>query len=317
MDSCVIDMTGLNGILDPDVGVEVKQTCRIENIYLIGKGIIPGIHVVLFRASSSPSIIKNIRSENGIAGIYSVFSQLKIENAIIRRCGASEINLGALDYNTLFEIYNSLIIAVPGSINGGGGRGIHSEGGYQIIKNNIIIQKTSINTICGVSCEFTRSTILTNNLISGFDPANYGGWEPIDSLYVVNNTFLYDTLDFSGSSGSVTIRTGLKTRFRNNMIVNNMIGLRCINDTLYSNYNLFWNNNQDIRGKIKIGVNDKFSDPMFVMDGNPYWQLYDFHLQKYLPGIDAGNPNILDKDGSRSDIGMFGGPDGESYTYWT
>jgi fibronectin type 3 domain-containing protein len=31
--------------------------------------------------------------------------------------------------------------------------------------------------------------------------------------------------------------------------------------------------------------------------------------------IDAGDPNILDKDGSRSDIGLYGGPYGESYPY--
>ena len=31
--------------------------------------------------------------------------------------------------------------------------------------------------------------------------------------------------------------------------------------------------------------------------------------------IDAGDPSILDKDGSRSDIGLYGGPFGESYKY--
>jgi hypothetical protein len=41
----------------------------------------------------------------------------------------------------------------------------------------------------------------------------------------------------------------------------------------------------------------------------------DFHLQMYSPLIDAGDPNILDIDGSRSDIGLFGGPYGEIYTY--
>ena len=40
----------------------------------------------------------------------------------------------------------------------------------------------------------------------------------------------------------------------------------------------------------------------------------DFELQMYSPLIDAGDPNILDKDGSRSDIGLFGGPLGEKYT---
>ncbi len=42
---------------------------------------------------------------------------------------------------------------------------------------------------------------------------------------------------------------------------------------------------------------------------------WDYHLQAYSPAIDKGDPSILDLDGSRSDIGMFGGPYGEVYTY--
>ena len=40
-----------------------------------------------------------------------------------------------------------------------------------------------------------------------------------------------------------------------------------------------------------------------------------FIFKNILPAIDAGDPNILDIDGSRSDIGMFGGPLGQVYTY--
>ncbi len=40
-----------------------------------------------------------------------------------------------------------------------------------------------------------------------------------------------------------------------------------------------------------------------------------FTYKNILPLIDAGDPNILDKDGSRSDIGLYGGPFGESYKY--
>jgi hypothetical protein len=35
----------------------------------------------------------------------------------------------------------------------------------------------------------------------------------------------------------------------------------------------------------------------------------------YSPLIDAGDPTILDKDESISDIGLYGGPYGESYVY--
>ena len=52
---------------------------------------------------------------------------------------------------------------------------------------------------------------------------------------------------------------------------------------------------------------------MFVKDTIPTANgNYDFHLQKYSPAIDKGDPTILDVDGSRSDIGMFGGPLGRN-----
>ena len=42
---------------------------------------------------------------------------------------------------------------------------------------------------------------------------------------------------------------------------------------------------------------------------------YDFRLQKYSPAIDRGDPDILDVDGTRSDMGMYGGPLGQEYKY--
>jgi hypothetical protein len=53
---------------------------------------------------------------------------------------------------------------------------------------------------------------------------------------------------------------------------------------------------------------------MFVKDHGDFPDI-DFHLQMYSPLIDAGDSTILDRDGTRSDIGLFGGPYGESYTY--
>jgi hypothetical protein len=53
---------------------------------------------------------------------------------------------------------------------------------------------------------------------------------------------------------------------------------------------------------------------MVVNDDSTQGKL-DFHLQMYSPLIDVGDPNILDKDSTRSDIGLYGGPYGESYIY--
>ena len=82
-----------------------------------------------------------------------------------------------------------------------------------------------------------------------------------------------------------------------------------------SDYNLFWENNVNYHYS-NYGDSDIVADPMFVKDTIPNEELdFDFHLQKYSPAIDKGNPDILDVDGTRSDIGMFGGPYGEKYTY--
>ena len=42
---------------------------------------------------------------------------------------------------------------------------------------------------------------------------------------------------------------------------------------------------------------------------------FNLYLQKFSPLIDAGDPTILDKDGTGSDIGLYGGPYGEQYHY--
>src|SRR5690606_11100889 len=72
----------------------------------------------------------------------------------------------------------------------------------------------------------------------------------------------------------------------------------------------------DFFSKPAYGDSDRVADPMFVKDTLPNPQLdFDYHLQAFSPGIDKGDPDILDTDGSRSDIGLYGGPYGESYTY--
>ncbi|MBK7629406.1 MAG: hypothetical protein IPJ23_01545 [Ignavibacteriales bacterium] len=84
---------------------------------------------------------------------------------------------------------------------------------------------------------------------------------------------------------------------------------------LKSDYNIYWQNTTNLDG-VLLGDSDIVADPMFVNDTiTTLTSGYDFHLQKYSPAIDKGDPSILDVDGSRSDIGLFGGPYGQKYTY--
>ena len=84
-------------------------------------------------------------------------------------------------------------------------------------------------------------------------------------------------------------------------------------------YNCFYSNRPMMRphigntngsGTIDSVYGNVYADPMFVDYDNG-----DLRLQKGSPCIDAGAPWILDPDGSRSDIGAFGGPGGSVYIY--
>jgi hypothetical protein len=71
-----------------------------------------------------------------------------------------------------------------------------------------------------------------------------------------------------------------------------------------ADYNIVTGQQYDIQGA--HGENDLDTNPMFVDPAAG-----DFHLRAQSPAIDAGNPAVgyNDTDGTRNDIGMYGGPD--------
>ena len=63
------------------------------------------------------------------------------------------------------------------------------------------------------------------------------------------------------------------------------------------------------------GTGNINSEPLFVGDGvamDPRQAVdplvFDYHLQSSSPLVDAGNPSVIDVDGTVSDIGAYGGP---------
>ncbi len=166
--------------------------------------------------------------------------------------------------------------------------------------NNIIVFD-NVNGSFGFR-DFGSNSILKNNLIYG--KGSYGFWTYGDSI--VNNV-LYGQ-DGNWNRGIF----GAGSDIRNNNVQNASIGL--FYDTGGGNppvyqYNNMWGNNTNFQN-FSPDTTNIFVNPMFVNEDS-----MDFHLQIFSPLINAGDPNILDKDGSRSDIGLFGGPYGEKYTY--
>jgi hypothetical protein len=106
---------------------------------------------------------------------------------------------------------------------------------------------------------------------------------------------------------------GVPIAIRNNIIVGTQLRdlyyMKPTDSTV--GFNLFWgvhNSGHPADTASRPARGSMFADPMFV-DTN------DYHLQAFSPAIDAGDTLLLDPDGSRSDIGPYGGPLGEVYAY--
>ncbi|RME46152.1 MAG: hypothetical protein D6795_15740 [Deltaproteobacteria bacterium] len=79
-------------------------------------------------------------------------------------------------------------------------------------------------------------------------------------------------------------------------------------------YSNVWNNTPENFFHLEdpTGAEGNISvDPRFVDTTGNDPLAWDLHLASDSPLIDAGDPGILDPDGSRSDIGAYGGPEGD------
>ncbi len=146
--------------------------------------------------------------------------------------------------------------------------------------NNLLSTSSSLAKNGILHCELGE---IKNNVISGFEY----GIEPYPGTIIRNNVIMNSW------------RSAIK------------ISLSSFHADI--NYNLFFNNPQISSDLSRFNPDTTIyytADPMFEnQDSNNYL------LQMFSPLINAGDPNILDVDGSRSDVGLYGGPYGQSYEY--
>ena len=166
--------------------------------------------------------------------------------------------------------------------------------GHVTIRNNIVLGGQA------AIWWFYGNGAVENNLLSGPDNSSpYQGMDvfdlvPEDTLRLRNNIFLDITWSplFSISCPS------------------------CFTGPILYTHNAFWPPRDSFfvippiaQGRVLLSASDNFNAfPMFTPDTT-------FRLQYGSPLIDAGDPSILDVDGSRSDIGPKGGPWGSTYVY--
>ena len=307
MDSCIIDGRGLNGIYTDFITIEVLADCTIRNFFILGKSI---DGCVLIRARDVILKLKNCKLENA-----SYVIQLANRS--------SEIN-GIISKNYLITFIKSFVPSVIDSVyprieNNLINHNLGEEsviwcnwGGHNIIKNNLInISLSEYSNIAIDASGWVRSIDIENNIIIGSTTRDIFVSDHSDSVIIMNNVLR----DKNVGGRGIWVYDGRKTKIRNNIIADNEYGLVISDYTADTDYNLFWNNVSNTWSNAQMGQHSIISDPMFVNDSIPLTENYDFHLQMYSPAIDAGDPAILDVDGTRSDIGAYGGPGGEKYDY--
>jgi len=318
MDSTVVDATDLvpgPAPMEPDCSFCFKKKSRVENITLIGKGVIPGFYTVSILDCSVT--IKNCKVQKGLAaiGLIGYFTNdILIEGCILSETlrGVSSV---AMTTQFAYVIKDCLIITIN---DFGRGTGIRNDYSLFRSQGNIIMGKDI--GYSGIHAEGNTYSNILNNFASGYDYKlfNFPQASGSTSNFINNVTTYFQHMNTSTSMCIVFSRGNL-WNVRNNIIMNTK-GTRpaiyCAIDTLMTDYNIFWKNAINGSGSVKFGESDLFADPMLVNDTVAVVNgSYDYHLQTYSPGIDAGDPAILDPDGTRSDIGMFGGPLGQIYQY--
>ena len=313
MDSCVI------------MGDNEQQHTIISNKSLIVEGFsIKGILDYAYRTIALKDFygnikVSNCRISNSGRAIYTYQSSDTLRNIIITNAHIG-IYTACGQQTCSPVLLNSLIYITEEN----GIAWLNFHGGNGTLLNNIFIGKDDPRTgnsagIYSATAPHRNLTVKNNLFI------RLGGIVTIrmhsiwsDPYFVTNNVFIENR--YPEINSMVLEKPRSNSTIRNNIFLRNTRAF-VLEEQPNSDYNIFWENKVDVPPQFSLGSNDIKADPMFVKDSLPGTfppngiSNADYHLQMYSPGIDAGDSSILDIDGSRSDIGMFGGPLGQSYQY--
>ncbi len=248
--------------------------------------------IILQGANRERTIINgNIFSRNIKEGLV---TELKITQS-----GSTGIHI----YTSSFRIGNCIVAS-----NTHHGIGIWSSSSPTI--SNCIIEGAG-GVHSGIFCQ-NSSPRIYNNVIS------HNGQQGIMILDHSNPTILNNTIVMNGQSG-IVVSQNSEANVVNNIVVRNLAyGVQCdrtsridvsYND-VFGNY-VSGGTSVDYAG-CSPGTGDISSNPLFTN-----FESGNYLLQLGSPCVDAGAPDLPfnDINGTRNDMGAFGGPLGATYTY--
>lgn len=181
--------------------------------------------------------------------------------------------------------------AIYGGMPGGGGIFCNSGASPEICNNRVEGNSTGIATWNGAA-PFIHNNVVIDNVYTGIDISSKPD--------IINNTV-------ANNSNGMYDGGGYRPIIMDNVVTGNSNkGLGCINNSVPTDfsYNDVWGNGQNYYN-CSPGPGDISANPLYRDEPND-----DYHLQAGSPCIDSGNPAPAynDPDGTRNDMGAYGGP---------
>jgi parallel beta-helix repeat protein len=282
--SQILYLTVTGGVRDPDgratdAGIVVKNgRVTVESVDIVDNthridSVVVGIGGIFGREGSEIMVFNNLIKNNGWDGI-----------ALYR--GAT----GVIADNVIEQ-------------GRGAGIGITWDASAVVYRNRISGYWKGIGTF-GESRAIVRNNAVYNNL----------GWGVIASgkayMEVLNNVIYHN-----GNCGFAVWDSTASGVFKNNIVARN--GWReewvcpCVGvwmAGIAGNFPLSYNDNWDNKAGEYAGMEDMAEKSGNIARDPIFDDTLSFILKSGSPGIDAGDPFLIDPDGSRSDLGIHGGP---------
>jgi len=303
-DSCTLEDVTFRGDLNP--GALAAED--MANVFKVG--------IVIIAQDDQSVTTRRVRFEDVMGGFKSFYTN---STAVGRRC-----YIDSCRFNTFYEavsgFFAALVITDCDFVwdRTGGAGAVFLDAGSLVVERCRFISRdnTDKNITRGVTTYSVDPIVIRNCLFYSVGLAHATELD-FDGIPDSVHTGIVENCTFVRCYGHVPLS-------RPGFVIRNCLSIWSASYPFYGNenaemyYNITWDDTPWDGGIVKPydtipddipgHANNVNRDPMFA-------DTIDFLLQAYSPAIDAGDPTILDPDGSRSDIGYTGGPGGFTYTY--